>query len=159
MTDPIILLNDLLAQVERTDSYETPKQTLEKVDEYLSDYKGSYIDLQIIADRASTIAGHILDQIKEDAYYEAQLSGHESKFDHKGNALTPVESHKKYNYPDDDYIQQVEEDMEPISKELSQLKKQEKGLKDSIKSRQKELEELGLAEFVSSNKYLKISKS
>lgn len=159
MTDPIILFNDLVAQIERTDRYETTAETMEKVDTYLQDYKGSYIDLQIIADRASSIAGHILDNIKEDAYYEAQIEGHESKFEYKGNALTPVESHKKYEYPQDDYIDQVSEDMEPVSKEVKALKKQEKQLKDSIKSRQKELEELGLAEFVGSNKYLKISKS
>jgi hypothetical protein len=79
------------------------------------------------------------------------MTGNDSKFTHKGNALTPVESHFKYNYPEDTYIDKVTDQLAPV------LKKK-KTLEDSIKARQKELVEDGKAELTGSSKYLKIDK-
>lgn len=158
MKNPITLINDIVAQIELSDRYQTTAETSENVDAYLARYKGSYIDMHIVADRLSTIASQIMDDVKERAYEEAMLEGYEAEFTYKGNALTPVESHKKYEFPDDEYIAKVQEDLKPITKKLKDIKKTEKGLKDSIKAREQELIEEGRAKFITSNRYLKISK-
>lgn len=158
MNDPLILLQDLIAQIELEDRWQTTPETAENLKEYLDRYEGSSLDLTLLADRLSFIADTVKDAHKELAYEEALLMGHDSKFTHRGNDITPVESYIRYDYPDDEYISRVEEDLKPVKKQIKSLKSKEKGLKDSIKSRQKQLVEEGLAKKTGSTKFIKISK-
>jgi hypothetical protein len=149
--NPINIILDTVMQIEREDGYQRTPETLETLQKYIDKYEGSNIDMVVVADRLKTIAEELLDKFKEDAWWEAKMTGNDSKFTHKGNALTPVESHFKYNYPEDTYIDKVTDQLAPV------LKKK-KTLEDSIKARQKELVEDGKAELTGSSKYLKIDK-
>lgn len=151
MKSPLSAVLDTVMQIELEDRFQTTIETLEVLEDTMSKYDGSMIDMMIVADRLKTISEQILSGVKEDAWYEAQLQGLDSKFNHKGNALTPVESHYKYVYPDDAYIDKVTEQLKPV------LKKK-KTLEDSIKARQKELVESDEAILTGSTKYLKIDK-
>lgn len=151
MKNPLSAVLDTVMQIELEDRFQTTNETLEVLENTMSKYDGGKIDMMIVADRLKTIADTILSTVKEDAWYEAQLQGLDSKFTHKGNSLTPVESHHKYEYPEDPYIDKVTEQLKPV------LKKK-KTLEDSIKARQKELVESDEAIFVGSTKYLKIDK-
>lgn len=151
MKNPVSVAIDVVMQIDRDDKFQTTPETLDVLRATLKKYKGTAIDMMLVGDRLKTIADEILTVIKEDAWYEAQLAGHDSKFTHRGNSLTPVESHHRYDYPDDDYIDKVTEQLKPV------LKKK-KTLEASIKSRQKELVESGDATLTGSSKYLKIDK-
>lgn len=158
MKDPLILFADIIAQIELEGRWQTHPETMQTVQNYSDRYKGSAIDITLLADRVIAIADEIKNKYKERAYEEALLQGHEGKFTRLGNGIIPVESHLKYVYPDDDYISKVSEDLKPITSQLKSLKKKEKGLKDSIKARQKELVEQGSATKTGSTKFIKISK-
>lgn len=151
MKNPINLFLDTLMQIDREDEYQTTAETLEVLEDALERYDGNVIDLVLIADRIKTIGATVFDQYKEDAWYATQVEGNFGKHTHKGNSITPVESHFKYEYPDDEYINKVTQQLTPV------LKKK-KSLEDSIKARQKELVENDEATLVGSSKTLRIDK-
>lgn len=150
-------LLDHIAKLEHADKLEQPKDTIQRTQKFLEDYNGSLLDLYVVADALETI-GSELKECKEQAYSEATLQYGESKFEHRGVSITPRESYHRYDYPEDSYIEKVEQELDTVKEQLKPLKKEEKALKNSIKDRQKKLVEEGKAEFKGSTKILAINR-
>lgn len=150
-------LLDHIAQIGEN-TFEKPNETEERTAEFVSNYEGSYLDLFVMSSLLSTIAETLRDGSKSEAYTEALLEGHESKFNHKGIDLTPVESHYTYEFVDDEKREKYLSELDKIAEAMKPFKKKEKAVKKAIKSREEELVEDGKATLLESRTYLKVSK-
>jgi hypothetical protein len=115
---------DLVAKIDRGDSLETPQLAIQRTTEFAENYEDSYIDLFVVAGLLASIAEELKSQSKDRAYTEAILEGFEEKFTWRGVDLTPVESHKQYDYPKDPKRERylvllidIEEEMKPLKSE------------------------------------------
>lgn len=155
-------LLDQVAQIEQGESIEQPQATIDRAEQFAKEFDGSLLDLYIACESLVNLGETIQDEIKEDAYSEAELMGDDQRL---GVSFYTRESYKKYDYPDDEYInkvqsqiEKVQKNMEPLKESLKPLENEVSSLKDSIKSRKKTLEKEGKAKFKGSTKSIVIKK-
>jgi len=151
MKTPSSTYKDVIDDVFKNGTFVSPSESKEIAASIVEDWSDSYIDLFVLSKLLSDISKEVLDSVKENAYLETEILGHDNKFEYKGISITPVSGYKKYKFPEDDYITEV-------SGKLKQAETTVKGLKESIKAREKELIKEDKAILVSETKTLKISK-
>lgn len=150
---------DLVGKIETDDGFKPHKSSMEDVGKFRADYNGSSLDLFLVADRLKKIGEELLtDELKENAHEEFKLRHGDEKAEHKGNSMTPVESHFRYNYPEDKFLTKYEEEASEIKEQMKPYKDQLSTIKDSVKKREKELEKEGKATLKSKSTYLRVDR-
>ena len=152
-------MQDVVARIESGDSFTTRKHTEQVVNEFLDGYEGSPLDLFVVADRFKRISDQLLtSELKENAYTQFTLMVGDSKDEYKGVTMTPVESHKRYDYGEDKYLERYAEDADEVKKQMEPFNEKLSTIKESIKQCKQKLVDEGEAEMTGSSKYLKVSK-
>src|SRR5690625_3077496 len=109
MKTPSSTYKDVIDHVFKNGTFVSPSESKEIAASIVEDWSDSYIDLFVLSKLLSDISKEVLDSVKENAYLETEILGHDNKFEYKGISITPVSGYKKYKFRDDDYIIEVYE--------------------------------------------------
>lgn len=155
-------MNFFIDQLKRTETdggYINPYELLERLNNELEKYDGSYAEGFIIADHMESIGKAFKQKFIDEAFIEVTVANGDEQSEFMGVTISPVEAYFKYDYPQDNLIDQYKKQEITIKTNIKPFNDQLKTIQKSIKVRQEQLVNDGEATLVSSTKTLKLKRS